>query len=560
MSYTIKKYNGTTLTTIADGTHDTLTSLTLAGPNYVGYGEQLNENLVYLLENFCGNTSPSGENLLGQLWFNRVSQTLNVYTTEGYLPVSGISIGTMQPTSANPGNTWFDTTHNQYYMYDGTSWNLIGPLYTKGQGVSGAVPTTVNDGSISGVTHDIIKIQFGDYIFAIFSDSQFAVDPLNPISGFPILYKGLTLNENLFPGSDQFYSNVSSETYLPVSPTIVGIQDDLTTLTTFTYNQATYANAAIEAANVAINNTITAANISINNTINNAVATLNAQADAIVANTNAYLANVQANIASLSANLAANIATVLAGLDGVTAAWTANAASQQVQINGLVAGAYSNSNVAAYLPSYGGQIAGSKITATTMPVSTSNTAVATTAYVNSVLPYGSIIMWYGSVATVPTGWQLCNGSNGTPDLRDRFVVGSGSSYTPGTIGGATSVALSTSNLPSHDHSFSGSGSTSSAGGHSHGISISITDPGHSHTVHANPGGSGGAFGGGTSSAATNIGTSTSTTGISASGSASSVGDHSHSVSVSGTVGSTGSGTSFSTMPPYFAVCYIMKMY
>lgn len=38
-------------------------------------------------------------------------------------------------------------------------------------------------------------------------------------------------------------------------------------------------------------------------------------------------------------------------------------------------------------------------------------------------PVGGIIMWSGTIATIPTGWFLCNGSNGTPDLRDRFIVG-----------------------------------------------------------------------------------------------------------------------------------------
>lgn len=560
MAYVITKSDGTTLVTIPDGTNDTTTSLTLAGPNYVGYGQQLNENLIYLLENFASNTAPGGENIQGQLWFNKGNQTLNVYTSEGYLPVSGIFIGTIQPTNANEGNTWFDTVRNQYFLYDGANWNLIGPQYTKGQGISGAIPVSINDASISGVSHDVVAIRFGSTMIAMFNSTPSSFIPSPAIDGFPLIYPGLTINESLYPGMGQFYSNVKAASYITVDPTIVGIQSNVSTLTSFVNSQATYANAAIEAANVAITNTINQANININNTINNAVVTLNAQADAIVANTNAYLAIVQANIASLSANLSANIATVLSGLSGVTAAWTANAATQQGQINGLIAGAYSNANVAAYLPSYGGAISASTITATTQAVGDISTKVATTAYVNGVLPYGVIMMWSGSVATVPTGWQLCNGSNGTPDLRNRFIVGAGSTYSVAGTGGTTSVGLLETNLPSHSHSFSGSGSASSDGSHSHGISVSISDPGHSHTVHANPGGTSGAFGGGSSGGATNIGSSTNTTGISASASLSTDGSHSHSISVSGSIGSTGSGTAFSVLPPYYALCYIMKMY
>ncbi len=44
------------------------------------------------------------------------------------------------------------------------------------------------------------------------------------------------------------------------------------------------------------------------------------------------------------------------------------------------------------------------------------------------IPIGGIILWSGSTGTIPTGWALCNGSNGTPNLQDRFVVGAGSGY------------------------------------------------------------------------------------------------------------------------------------
>jgi microcystin-dependent protein len=66
-----------------------------------------------------------------------------------------------------------------------------------------------------------------------------------------------------------------------------------------------------------------------------------------------------------------------------------------------------------------------------------------------LVPSGFIGMWSGY--TVPTGWLLCDGTNGTPDLRNRFVVGSGSDYTIGDKGGANSVALTVANLPAHNH-------------------------------------------------------------------------------------------------------------
>ena len=67
------------------------------------------------------------------------------------------------------------------------------------------------------------------------------------------------------------------------------------------------------------------------------------------------------------------------------------------------------------------------------------------------LPVGAIILWSGAVAAIPTGFILCNGSGGSPDLRNTFVVGAGSTYAPADSGGATTVTLAEANLPSHAH-------------------------------------------------------------------------------------------------------------
>lgn len=70
-----------------------------------------------------------------------------------------------------------------------------------------------------------------------------------------------------------------------------------------------------------------------------------------------------------------------------------------------------------------------------------------------LMPQGAIIMWNGSVAALPNGWQLCDGTASTPDLRDRFIVGAGSTYSVGSTGGAAEVALTVDQLPSHTHSY-----------------------------------------------------------------------------------------------------------
>lgn len=65
------------------------------------------------------------------------------------------------------------------------------------------------------------------------------------------------------------------------------------------------------------------------------------------------------------------------------------------------------------------------------------------------LPSGAILLWYGSIASIPSGFVLCNGANGTPDLRNKFIVGAGSTYSVDDTGGSVN----------HSHTFATDGHT-----------------------------------------------------------------------------------------------------
>ncbi|MDR2428899.1 MAG: hypothetical protein LBD62_03740 [Candidatus Margulisbacteria bacterium] len=229
-------------------------------------------------------------------------------------------------------------------------------------------------------------------------------------------------------------------------------------------------------------------------------------------------------------------------------------------------------------------------------------------------PAGSILMMDGSWMDGRGGWYICDGRvtpyGKTPDLRDKFICGGGASA-GGTGGG--SVTLSTDNLPGHSHSLSeltitggehshGNGTLTVASGsatHSHGngtlaVTISggahghtITDPGHTHsyTSVASYHRSGPDASHVAKDDRTVATTGNSLTGITI---ASDTGSHAHTASVSGviasdstahehsisgsiasaghshtvsggTIGSTGSGTSFAVVPAYYSMIYIKKM-
>jgi hypothetical protein len=143
---------------------------------------------------------------------------------------------------------------------------------------------------------------------------------------------------------------------------------------------------------------------------------------------------------------------------------------------------------------------------------------------SSTLPTGMILLWSGAIGSIPTGYYLCDGNNGTPDLRDRFLVGAGNTYSVNQTGGSADAIV-----VSHTHTAT---STST-----------VTDPGHNHTVSSassppNNAGGNAVFGPVTAT------TSTATTGIT--------------VATSTTNATSGTSGTGANLPPYYALAYIMK--
>lgn len=190
MAYTINLTDGTIFATIADGTINTDSSMTLVGKNYAGYGEFLNEDVIRLLENGA-NTSAPGAPLTGQLWYDKTNNLLKVYNGTLFKSVSGAIASSTTPTSNVTGDLWFDTVNAQLKVYNGSSFTTIGPAFTAGEGTSGAIVDTITD--TLAVDHVVVKVFTNNTIVGIWSkDAQFT--PAAAISGFSTISPGLNMS------------------------------------------------------------------------------------------------------------------------------------------------------------------------------------------------------------------------------------------------------------------------------------------------------------------------------------------------------------------------------
>jgi len=174
---------------------------------------------------------------------------------------------------------------------------------------------------------------------------------------------------------------------------------------------------------------------------------------------------------------------------------------------------------------------------------------------NPLIPPNIIVMWSGAINTVPSGWALCDGNNGTPNLTDKFIVAAGNSYSYGDTGGSGTVGGSPQNV-----------STSSNGGHGHGASIG-TGGAHSHSIsvnshtlstsqmpsHNHSYGFGRSFG---ADIVRNTGSRGGSGSHSHGASASDHNGHNHSISINAVADHT---HTIDVRPEYYALAYIMKL-
>ena len=208
---------------------------------------------------------------------------------------------------------------------------------------------------------------------------------------------------------------------------------------------------------------------------------------------------------------------------------------------------------------------------------------------NPLIPSGMIMLWYGSIASIPAGWTLCNGSNGTPDLNGIFVAGAGTGLAVAQTGGAASQTVTTSSAGTHNHGgadgpgggVTPTGVTDTQGIHSHGgatanYTLQIADiPAHTHEEvigNANTGPTPAQIVGNIVGTVgfVDAGIATDTTGGGGPHShvINSDGAHSHNLVINAlplhthSISSDGAHTHSATvvtLPPFVGLCYVMKL-
>jgi hypothetical protein len=218
MAYTINKTDGSVVASITDGTVDNTTSVQLFGKSFSGFGEGLNENLVKLLENSASTSQPSAP-LKGELWMDTSTNQLKVYDGTSFKPTGGAKSQNTEPTSPSAGDLWHHSDDDQLYVYTGSAFQLVGPVYTAGQTLSGWKIETLASSSGNKV---VSSMYAGNTRVAILAKEDFT--PSVTQSGFAAIKAGITLNSTLgavFDGTNTQASQINVTGTTNTSSTVI---------------------------------------------------------------------------------------------------------------------------------------------------------------------------------------------------------------------------------------------------------------------------------------------------------------------------------------------------
>jgi hypothetical protein len=501
MSYIVNRTDGNIAAVVNDGVLNSTTSLKLVGRGYANYAETIAENFIALLENFSSPFAPNNP-LPGQLWFSNTLEKLQIFNGVQFKLINNVNDTSTEPTNPDNGDFWYNPDLSQLFYYRDGDWELISPSYSSDQGRCELVVETYKDSNHND--HSAIALVVNDFRVAVLSyDSEYHTAPI--LQGFPIIKPGINIaNENLItdavlngtatrsvtsaslePLADALYMHANADTGTVGNLTVsnsnftLGLNSDFIISTADIISLTAAADSMMEingfgGGSIVFDNT--SANISITNSGStlNVAGVLNASQDFYTGG-EFWLGTSNPGGGSLiqATNHTISIKPNPHGPDILFAN------NDGISITGDTA--ISNNLLVSNDINVLGNIFVNSVPTVTSQVA--NKDYVDSMVVNNTLPIGSVIMWYGAAAAVPNGWAICNGNDGTPDLRDRFVIGAGTSVNLGQTGGLNSVSIQTELAGAHVHT----ATTDASGRHNHGGStqghqLSVSElPAHTHT-------------------------------------------------------------------------------
>ena len=332
MAYTILRSNGSTLTTIQDGTINTVsTSLSLPGRNYAGYGQALNTNFVKIIEHFASDTPPANP-LKGQLWFNTTLTTLNVCPADNttnalaWLTLTSTNsggsatLGNVTVTGNVVGNNLSvtnsistDTISIRAATISSTltacaaafTSGTIGALSTQSISTGGASTTGTLTGSWTLIGNaatggNALAVQSGNIAFSTSSVNGIKCDKYMYSNGSPFNPSGTYNSGNVFDymtggnGISQFSGNINPGKVTTAAIDGGGTITGIWTLTAGARIQATYADLAERFEADTVYPVGTVVEIGGANEVTAVVEELSEKVFGVVSNTAAYLMNSMA--------------------------------------------------------------------------------------------------------------------------------------------------------------------------------------------------------------------------------------------------------------------------
>ena len=465
MAYSITKTDGTVLiANLEDKSQRTVGGINLFGRGLTQYGIPLNENFVSLLESFAS-TNPPAESLVGQVWYDTSEEAIKVKVRSedadtSWKNISTANISDLAPANPAAGDLWYDTSSGvqKLKVYVAGGWVVIGPY----------VPPTGDTEVAAGVNSGqaLLFVKIANTIVAIFSNGEFVPSPA--IVGFAKLYPGLNLRNT---------SSISTAALLINDDGVTPVSDNTKSLGTSGYRfkeiwaadfkgNTTSATSAVISTN-ADNIKVTSTNA---NTANYPTMVTGLSGYAGVGIDTNLTYNPSTNILDVAGSVKTGIleSTIATGTAPIKVASTTKVDNLRAE----QADKWTTKRTVTFSGDVTGtlEIDGSaNINGVELSVSQTNFATPTSVAnaISTVLPPGSIIMWYGNYTTIPTGWAVCDGQNGTPNLTNKFIV---------------AAAKDINSIPVTDVN----GTWTRTGGTAHTVvpthSHSITDQAHSHSA------------------------------------------------------------------------------